>query len=144
MLFKSTDMRFKRPKVIDIAQRISKLKWQWAGHICRRIDDRWSKRVLEWRPRLGKRSVGRPPARWTDDIRRVAGSGWMRRAEHRAQWRAIGTYASYVTENESSLDAELDPIYIIINIIKRSLDPKLHLTEGVAPAAGRLGRQRIQ
>ncbi|CAH0677679.1 unnamed protein product [Spodoptera exigua] len=79
-----------RTKVIDIAQRISKLKWQWAGHICRRTDDRWSKRVLEWRPRLGKRSVGRPPARWTDDIRRVAGSGWMRRAEHRAQWRAIG------------------------------------------------------
>ncbi|CAH0698421.1 unnamed protein product [Spodoptera exigua] len=26
---------------------------------------------LEWRPRLGKHSVGRPPARWTDDIRRV-------------------------------------------------------------------------
>ncbi|CAH0699542.1 unnamed protein product [Spodoptera exigua] len=56
---------------------ISKLKWQWAGHICRRTDDRWGRRVLEWRPRLGKRSVGRPPARWTDDIRRVAGSEWL-------------------------------------------------------------------
>ncbi|KAI8441082.1 hypothetical protein MSG28_009346 [Choristoneura fumiferana] len=33
------------------------------GHVCRRHDERWSKRVLEWRPRLGKRNVGRPPAR---------------------------------------------------------------------------------
>ena len=34
-------------KVTDIARRISKLKWQWAGHICRRTDGRWSRRVLE-------------------------------------------------------------------------------------------------
>ncbi|CAH1646208.1 unnamed protein product [Spodoptera littoralis] len=43
----------------------------------------WDK-TLRWRPRLGKRSVGRSPARWSDDIRKVAGSGWMRRAEDRA------------------------------------------------------------
>jgi len=30
-----------RTKVIDIALRISKLKWQWAGHISRRTDGRW-------------------------------------------------------------------------------------------------------
>jgi hypothetical protein len=29
---------------------------QWAGHISRRTDNRWGKRVLEWRPRLRKRS----------------------------------------------------------------------------------------
>ena len=46
-----------KTKVTDIARKISKLKWQWAGHICRRTDSRWSRRVLEWRPRLGKRSV---------------------------------------------------------------------------------------
>ncbi|KAJ0184012.1 hypothetical protein K1T71_000435 [Dendrolimus kikuchii] len=62
---RNEDIR-KRTKVTDIARKISKLKWQWAGHICRRTDGRWSKRVLEWRPRLGKRSVGRPPARWTE------------------------------------------------------------------------------
>ena len=28
----------RRTKVTDIAQRISKLKWQWAGHIARRTD----------------------------------------------------------------------------------------------------------
>ncbi|CAH2235105.1 jg7514 [Pararge aegeria aegeria] len=44
------------------------LKWQWAGHIARRTDGRWGLKVLEWRPRTGKRSVGRPQTRWTDDI----------------------------------------------------------------------------
>ncbi|CAH2240381.1 jg26420 [Pararge aegeria aegeria] len=42
------------------------------GHIIRRRDGRWGPKVLEWQPRTGKRSVGRPPTRWTDDIRRVA------------------------------------------------------------------------
>lgn len=79
-----------RTKVIDIAYRISKLKWQWAGHISRRTDNRWGKRVLEWRPRLGKRSVGRPQARWSDDLRKTAGRSWMREAENRSQWRALG------------------------------------------------------
>jgi hypothetical protein len=48
-----------RTKVADISHRISMLKWQWTGQISRRTDDRWGKRVLEWRPHLGKRSVGR-------------------------------------------------------------------------------------
>ena len=50
-----------------------------AGHICRRIHDRWGKRVLKWRPRLGKRNVGHPPARWGIDIHiRWNGlDGWM-------------------------------------------------------------------
>ncbi|CAH2245669.1 jg6565 [Pararge aegeria aegeria] len=59
--------------VTDIARRIAKLKWQWVGHIARRTDGRWGLKVLEWRLRTGKRSVGRPPTRWTDDVRRVAG-----------------------------------------------------------------------
>jgi hypothetical protein len=73
-----------RSKVTDIAHRISMLKWQWAGHISRRTDDRWGKRVLERIPRLGKRSVGRPQARWSDDLRSTAGRSWMR-AEDRAK-----------------------------------------------------------
>ncbi|CAH2222158.1 jg26044 [Pararge aegeria aegeria] len=64
----------RRTRVTDIAQRVAKLKWQWAGHIARRTDGRWGLKVLEWRPRTGKRSVGRPRTRWTDDIRRVAWS----------------------------------------------------------------------
>ncbi|KAK6727389.1 hypothetical protein RB195_005217 [Necator americanus] len=45
---------------------ISKAKRRWAGHIMRRIDDRWTKRKLEWIPRDAKRPRGRPPTRWGD------------------------------------------------------------------------------
>ncbi|CAK1603510.1 unnamed protein product [Parnassius mnemosyne] len=43
-----------------------------------------------WRPRLGKRSVGRPLTRWSDDQHKVAGRNWMRVTEDRAKWRALG------------------------------------------------------
>ncbi|CAH2265008.1 jg25136 [Pararge aegeria aegeria] len=41
----------RRTRVTDIAQRVAKLKWKWAGHIARRTDGRWGSKVLEWRPR---------------------------------------------------------------------------------------------
>ncbi|CAH2250400.1 jg788 [Pararge aegeria aegeria] len=50
----------KNSRVTDIAQRVEKLKWQRAGHIVWRRDARWGPKVLEWQPRTGKRSVGRP------------------------------------------------------------------------------------
>ncbi|CAH2238501.1 jg5682 [Pararge aegeria aegeria] len=37
----------RRTKVTNIAQRISKLQWQWAGDVCRRTDGRWGKRVVK-------------------------------------------------------------------------------------------------
>jgi hypothetical protein len=62
----------------------------WAQMAKFRTDNRWGKRVLEWRPRLGISSVGRPQARRSDDLRRTAGRSWMRVAEDRARWREIG------------------------------------------------------
>ncbi|KAI8436342.1 hypothetical protein MSG28_004376 [Choristoneura fumiferana] len=64
-----------------IVPSIAKLKWQWAGHIARRTDGRWGQKVLEWRPRTGRRAVGRPPTRWSDDLVKIAGSRWMRKAQ---------------------------------------------------------------
>jgi hypothetical protein len=75
-----------RTKVTDITHR---MKWQWAGHISCRTDNRWGKRVLEWRPRLGKRSVERLQVRLSDDLRRTAGRSLMWIAVDRARWREI-------------------------------------------------------
>ncbi|CAH2267257.1 jg14725 [Pararge aegeria aegeria] len=61
---------------VSLRDRVAKLMWQWAGHLARRTDGRWGLKVLEWRPRTGKRSVGRPSTRWTNDMSRVAGSCW--------------------------------------------------------------------
>ncbi|CAH2246337.1 jg2221 [Pararge aegeria aegeria] len=47
----------RRTRVTDIAQRVAKLKWQWAGHIAPRTDGRWGLKVLEWRPRTGEDSA---------------------------------------------------------------------------------------
>jgi hypothetical protein len=47
-------------------------------------------RVLEWRPRLDKRSVGRTHAKWSDDLRKTSGRSWTRVAEDRAKWRELG------------------------------------------------------
>ncbi|CAH2261953.1 jg7002 [Pararge aegeria aegeria] len=82
-----------RRRTTGIAQRVAKLKWQWAGHIVRRRDGRWGLKVLEWQPRTGKRSVGgrlvSPTTRWTDDIRRVAGSRWIQAAQNRGIWNSL-------------------------------------------------------
>ncbi|CAH2242593.1 jg14129 [Pararge aegeria aegeria] len=42
----------RRTRVTEIAQRVAKLKWQWAGHIVRRKDGRWAPRVWNGSPEL--------------------------------------------------------------------------------------------
>ncbi|CAH2228161.1 jg22444 [Pararge aegeria aegeria] len=44
-------MRSVETRVTDIAQRVLKLKWKWAGHVARRTDERWGPKALEWPPR---------------------------------------------------------------------------------------------
>lgn len=76
-----------RTGVIDVIEKITTLKWNWAGHVARRTDGRWSKKLLEWRPRHeAYRSRGRPPTRWTDDIRKICGN-WIQMAQDRAEWQ---------------------------------------------------------
>ncbi|KAK6725967.1 hypothetical protein RB195_004343 [Necator americanus] len=50
----------------DPAEYISKAKHRWAGHIMRRIDDRWTRRTQEWIPGDAKRPRGGQPTRWGD------------------------------------------------------------------------------
>ncbi|GFR61650.1 endonuclease-reverse transcriptase [Elysia marginata] len=38
-------------------------------------DNRWTKRATEWQPRIGKRSRGRQPLRWSDSIAKVVPQG---------------------------------------------------------------------
>ncbi|CAH2211302.1 jg577 [Pararge aegeria aegeria] len=48
--------------------------------------------VLEWQPRTGKRSVGLGPTRWTDDIKRVAGSRWNLELPTKDLYPAVDVY----------------------------------------------------
>jgi hypothetical protein len=84
----NTDIR-KQTGTIDMVRNVLKLKWKWAGHLARTQDNRWTKRCTEWQPRKGKRSRGRPPTRWRDDITRTGGTTWMRTARDRKSWKAL-------------------------------------------------------
>lgn len=73
--------------VQDIIVRIKQLKWQWAGHVARISDDRWTKTVTEWLPIDLKRKKARPKMRWEDDIKKYIGVTWMRVARNRKDWK---------------------------------------------------------
>lgn len=76
-----------KTKITDVIERVASLKWRWIGHVARQDSERWTHRITFWRPRETRRSVGRPQKRWTDDIKEVAGSKWMRKAKDRKAWQ---------------------------------------------------------
>ena len=80
----------RQTKISDVTYSIKKLKWKWVGHMMRSKKDKWAKDVTEWCPRGNKRSKGRPRRRWEDDIKRVAGISWRRKAQKRILWKALG------------------------------------------------------
>lgn len=97
---KNIDIR-RKTKICDILSRIKKLKWQWAGHICRMENSRWTKRVTEWIPREGKRSKGRQRKRWADIFLQTCGPNWMTKARDRSLWRSLGeAYAVEATTTQ--------------------------------------------
>ncbi|KAK6752241.1 hypothetical protein RB195_003578 [Necator americanus] len=60
---RSSDLRG-MSRLRDPAEYVSKARHRWTGYNMRRIDDRWTKRTLEWIPRDAKHPRGRPPTRW--------------------------------------------------------------------------------
>ena len=77
----------KQTQVKDIILKIKEAKWRWAGHLMRKDDNRWTKRMTEWQPRCGKRGRGRQKLMWRDDITSYAGTTWTRLAQDRKQWK---------------------------------------------------------
>ena len=78
-----------RTRLIYVVERIAFLKWNWGGHIAWTSDGRWTKRILEWRPREEAfPSKGRPPTRWSDDIKHII-SNRIQAAQNRTNWRIL-------------------------------------------------------
>ncbi|XP_072028434.1 uncharacterized protein [Amphiura filiformis] len=73
----------------DIIERIKEAKWRWAGHIARRDDNIWIKRLTEWQQRTGKRRRGRQKRRWRDDLTSYLGTTWAREAQNRSKWKLL-------------------------------------------------------
>ncbi|GBP37018.1 Putative uncharacterized transposon-derived protein F52C9.6 [Eumeta japonica] len=79
----------KTTKATDALNYALKLKWKWAGHVVRYTDRRWTARVTLWNGPTGKRSRGRPPTRWEDDLRQIAGPNWTDIARDRDVWASL-------------------------------------------------------
>jgi hypothetical protein len=74
--------------VSDVRTKMRKLKWQWAGHICR-MENRWRKHLVEWYPYEGKRKRGHPRKQWKDVFTEITGVDWMRKARDRQLWKSL-------------------------------------------------------
>lgn len=79
-------------KIRDVIRHAKKLKWEWAGHVMRLDDGRWTREVTEWCPRQNTRRRGRPRVRWRDELEQFNGHGvlWTRHTHYRHKWRQMG------------------------------------------------------
>lgn len=75
----------------DAKEKARGLKWDWAGHICRLQDERWTKVLTEWIPYGHKRRVGRQHKRWKDEIHQFC-PNYYRTANNRTEWKEIGVH----------------------------------------------------
>ena len=71
-------------------------KLRLAGHMGRRTDDRWSRKVLYWIPADGSRARGHPCKRWTDELdgffkeaHGLAPGEWLLTCKCRESWVAL-------------------------------------------------------
>lgn len=71
-------------------KQINSSNWQW--DIAFRTDGDWGRNVLEWRPWISKRIIGRPQIRRTDKItlKKPSGSSrWIHAASNRGNWSYV-------------------------------------------------------
>ena len=68
---------------------VRRLKWDWAGHVCRLKDQRWTQIITFWQPLRGRRP-GKQKGRWMDDITNFTGTKLFHRvATDRAEWARL-------------------------------------------------------
>ena len=60
--------------VPDWVEECRRRKWLWCGHVYRRHDGRWTRKILNWTPEAGARERGHPFRRWSDDLDAFAAS----------------------------------------------------------------------
>ena len=101
-------IQFDLYKLGDVAQRASRLKWKWGGHVARLQNTRWAYLSAVWSPRLGQRHRGRPGTRWADVFKKVAGVHWTRIAGNRNEWRHLGDTSNTRTRNHQYHPAKID------------------------------------
>lgn len=71
--------------VRDAIAKIWAVKWNYAGHLAREKDHRWTREITGWRPRDHHlRSKCRPPTRWSNDLKRIH-TNWINAEQDRGR-----------------------------------------------------------
>nr|XP_034837767.1 uncharacterized protein LOC117993998 [Maniola hyperantus] len=78
-----------KTKVTDALNQALTLKWQWAGHVLRYLDNRRTIQTTQWKGPVGKRCVGRPFKLWADEIIQTAGKNWLYLGKDREKWKRL-------------------------------------------------------
>ncbi|XP_061723682.1 uncharacterized protein LOC133529896 [Cydia pomonella] len=89
-------------RIADVGTKTVRLKWDWAGHVCRMHSDRGASIATKWMPQV-KRGRGRPRLRWRDDLDTFF-SNWPEIAQQRELWR-------YHEERPSISEKKLNILY---------------------------------
>lgn len=63
-------------------------KWDWAGHVFRLQDGRWTSLITDWTPLDCNRNSGRQMKRWKDDLR-THEPNYRRIANDRSRWKEL-------------------------------------------------------
>ncbi|KAI5652175.1 hypothetical protein NE865_00513 [Phthorimaea operculella] len=84
---KNTTLRSKT-RITDVGKKAARLKWDWAGHVCRMHTERWAKIATDFIPEERRRR-GRPRKRWRDDLVDYD-PNWSETAADRKAWKERG------------------------------------------------------
>lgn len=75
-------------KLPDVRARVIRKKWNWARKIALMEPERWTRRLIEWRPMECQRPIRRPKTRWRDELKERLGEAWMSAArDNPILWR---------------------------------------------------------
>lgn len=95
-----------RSKCGRVVKKVKQQKWRWTGHIMREGLEKWTKDLIEWYPRGHKRKRGRPTLRWSDDLKRIGGVDWPRKARDRITWKDLEE--AYVGRQTEVVDGNIE------------------------------------
>ncbi|KAK2184474.1 hypothetical protein NP493_265g02029 [Ridgeia piscesae] len=75
-------------KVTNVIEQGRRGKWTWVGHVSRIRDNRWTLRIITWKPYERKIHRRRPARRWRDELDDYwKGTIWQRIAQDRQLWK---------------------------------------------------------
>ena len=75
-----------RTQIADVAHKAARLKWDWAGHVCRMPLQLWARIAQEWSPETARRGRGRPRRRWRDALDAFH-ANYREEVQHRQKWK---------------------------------------------------------